>query len=87
MRLHPAGTANKTVPPGRVPGEGSVETQVKCQHIESVGQYAVFVDARCPHMHMIRGVMVASKSACRKCREEGRKNCDNTDRQTGGADV
>lgn len=52
---------------------------VTCRHVEEIGQYAVYVKPTCPHLSMIRGVLVVSKERCRSCaRWEAKENgkCD-----------
>lgn len=40
-----------------------------CRHSTGkVGQLAVYVRPTCPNMHIIRGVITASRNQCRKCR-------------------
>lgn len=44
------------------------EKAITCKHAESVGASAVFVKPTCPHLHMIKGRLVASRWYCRsKC--------------------
>lgn len=46
-----------------------------CKHAESVGDIAVYVKPTCPRLSMIKGMLVTSKSRCRKCRSwEGKVN-------------
>lgn len=40
-----------------------------CKHSTGkIGQIAVYVRPTCPNMHIIRGVITASRGQCRRCR-------------------
>lgn len=38
-----------------------------CRHVQSEGQYGVFVDPGCRMSHMIKGILVTAKHRCEDC--------------------
>lgn len=39
-----------------------------CRYAETVGNIVVYVKPACPRLSMIKGMLVTSKTRCRKCR-------------------
>lgn len=39
-----------------------------CQHVESIGQLAVYVTPGCPRAEMLKGYLISSKWRCKECR-------------------
>lgn len=39
-----------------------------CRHVQSVGQFAVYVTPGCPRAEMVKGHLISSKWRCGECR-------------------
>lgn len=45
-----------------------------CQHVESVGAFAVYVTPDCPNYHRIKGQLVTTRRCCQVCDYWRRRN-------------
>lgn len=45
-----------------------------CQHVESVGTFAVYVTPDCPNYHRIKGQLVTTRRCCQVCDYWRRRN-------------